>query len=51
MSTSTAITARAWGASHQTGWIGLVARMIEMFGRLNGPQLLEAGEAGAFAKG
>ena len=39
------------GASHQTGWTGLVARLIELFGRLEGPQLLQSGKEGAFAKG
>jgi hypothetical protein len=38
------------GASHQTGWTGLVAKLIELFGRLEASQLLEAGKAGAFAK-
>jgi hypothetical protein len=38
------------GASHQTGWTGLVAKMIELFGRIDGPQLLHAGRSGAFAK-
>jgi hypothetical protein len=38
------------GASHQTGWTGLVAKLIELFGRLDGAQLLDAGKAGAFAK-
>jgi hypothetical protein len=38
------------GASHQTGWTGVVAKLIELFGHLDGPQLLEAGKAGAFAK-
>jgi len=28
------------GASHQTGWTGLVAGLIELFGRLDGPQFL-----------
>ena len=37
------------GASHQTGWTGIVAKLIELFGHLDGPQLLEAGRAGAFA--
>ena len=35
---------------HQTGWTGLVAKLIELFGRLDGAQLLDAGKAGAFAK-
>ena len=38
------------GASHQTGWTGLVATMIELFGRLDGPHFLETGRAAAFAK-
>jgi hypothetical protein len=38
------------GASHQTGWTGLVAKLIELFGRLDGAQVLEAGKAGAFAQ-
>jgi hypothetical protein len=38
------------GASHQTGWTGLVATMIELFGRLDGPHFLEMGRAAAFAK-
>src|SRR5271163_847484 len=39
------------GASHQTGWTGVVAKLIELFGRLDGKQVLEAGRAAAFAKG
>jgi hypothetical protein len=38
------------GASHQTGWTGLVAKLIELFGRLDASQLLEAGKAGAFQR-
>ena len=38
------------GASHQTGWTGLVAKLIEVFGRIDGAQLLDAGKAGAFAR-
>jgi glycosyl hydrolase family 63 len=38
------------GASHQTGWTGLVAKLIELFGRLDAAQFLEAGKAGTFAK-
>jgi hypothetical protein len=38
------------GASHQTGWTGLVAKLIEIFGRIDGAQLLDAGKAGAFAR-
>ena len=38
------------GASHQTGWTGVVAKLIELFGRVDGAQLLDAGKVGAFAK-
>jgi hypothetical protein len=38
------------GASHQTGWTGLVAKLIELFGRIDGAQLLDAGKVGAFAR-
>ena len=36
------------GASHQTGWAGLVARMIQLFGSLDAATFLKAG---AKAKG
>jgi hypothetical protein len=36
------------GASHQTGWTGLVAKLLELFGRLDPVRFLEAGKAGAF---
>jgi hypothetical protein len=39
------------GASHQTGWTGLVGKLIELFGRIDGQQFLDAGKSGAFAKG
>ncbi len=38
------------GASHQTGWTGVVAKLIELFGRIDETQFLDAGKAGAFAK-
>jgi hypothetical protein len=38
------------GASHQTGWTGVVAKLIELFGRIDGAQLLDAGKAAAFAR-
>jgi hypothetical protein len=38
------------GASHQTGWTGVVAKLIELFGRLDAHQLLDAGKSGAFAR-
>jgi hypothetical protein len=31
------------GASHQTGWTGLVARLIQLFGQLDATKFLEAG--------
>jgi hypothetical protein len=30
------------GASHQTGWTGLVSKLIEFFGRIDGEHLLKA---------
>jgi hypothetical protein len=38
------------GASHQTGWTGLVANLIEIFGRVDAKQFLESGKRGAFSK-
>jgi Glycosyl hydrolase family 63 C-terminal domain len=38
------------GASHQTGWTGVVAKLIELFGRLDAHQVLAAGRSAAFAK-
>jgi hypothetical protein len=38
------------GASHQTGWTGGVAKLIEIFGRIDAEQFLAAGKGGAFAK-
>jgi len=39
------------GASHQTGWTGLVAKLIQLFGLLDTKKLLETGKAGAFVRG
>ena len=36
------------GASHQTGWTGVVAKLIEIFGRLDPQVLLEGGIAKSF---
>jgi hypothetical protein len=36
------------GASHQTGWSGLVATLIELFGNLDAAQLLREGKKAAF---
>ncbi len=38
------------GASHQTGWTGLVANLIEIFGKVDATEILAAGKAGAFSK-
>jgi len=37
------------GASHQTGWTGLVGHAIALFGRLEMDKFLQAGKGGAFA--
>jgi hypothetical protein len=37
------------GAGHQTGWTGVIAKLIEIFGRIDEAQFLAAGKAGAFA--
>ena len=39
------------GASHQTGWTGCVAKLIEIFGMIDPKQLLEGGKAAAFRQG
>ena len=36
------------GASHQTGWTGVVAKLIQLFGMLDAKQLLEGGKQSAF---
>ncbi len=39
------------GASHQTGWTGLVAKLIQLFGLLDPKKALEAGKMSGFVKG
>ena len=39
------------GASHQTGWTGLVAKTIQLFGLLDAKRALEGGKEAAFARG
>jgi len=39
------------GASHQTGWTGCVAQLIQLFGLLDPQRLLEGGKRSAFRKG
>jgi len=36
------------GASHQTGWTGVVAKIIQLFGLLDQRKILESGKKGAF---
>jgi hypothetical protein len=36
------------GASHQTGWTGMVAKLIELFGRLEPAKYLKAGKRGVY---
>ena len=38
------------GASHQTGWTGIVAKLIEIYGRVDARALLEGGRAAAFGR-
>jgi len=39
------------GASHQTGWTGLVAKLIQLYGLLDPERTLEVGKGAAFLKG
>jgi hypothetical protein len=39
------------GASHQTGWTGLVAKLIQLYGLVDSKQALEGGKRAAFAQG
>jgi hypothetical protein len=39
------------GASHQTGWTGIVAKLIELFGRLDAERLLASGRGGLVTSG
>ena len=36
------------GASHQTGWTGCVAKLIELFGMIDPKKLLEGGKTSAY---
>jgi hypothetical protein len=38
------------GASHQTGWTGLIARAMHLFATTNADQVLELGKAAAFTE-
>lgn len=39
------------GASHQTGWTGVVAKLIQLYGSIDAEKLLEMGKKAAFVKG
>ena len=39
------------GASHQTGWTGLVAKLIELYGRLDPKRALDVGKRAVFGQG
>jgi len=39
------------GASHQTGWTGLVAKIIQIFGSMDAERALEVGKEAGFLKG
>jgi len=39
------------GASHQTGWTGVVAKLIQIFGLLDAGKLLEGGVSAGFVRG
>jgi len=32
-----------FGASHQTGWTGIISRLLQFYGAVDGRRLLEAG--------
>jgi len=38
------------GASHQTGWTGLVAKFIQLYGTLDSKRILEGGREAAFTQ-
>jgi hypothetical protein len=39
------------GASHQTGWTGLVAKLIQLYGQMDAKRALESGKQAAFVQG
>jgi hypothetical protein len=39
------------GASHQTGWTGVVAKLAQLFGMLDARKVLEVGKRAAFGRG
>ena len=49
-STSTATTGPASGASHQTGWTGIIARTMHLFATMTAERVREGGGAAYFEK-
>ncbi len=43
-------TGEGVGASHQTGWTGIAANLIEWFGYIEAKKLLESGKESAFVR-
>jgi hypothetical protein len=39
------------GASHQTGWTGVIAKLIQLFGFIDPKKALEVGKIAAFDRG
>jgi hypothetical protein len=39
------------GASHQTGWTGLVAKLVQLHGMLDSQRFLEGGKQASFSRG
>jgi hypothetical protein len=39
------------GASHQTGWTGIVAKFIQLYGLLDAEKTLAGGKKAVFTKG
>lgn len=46
-----AVNGAGLGSNHQTGWNGLVAKMIQLYGLLDPKKILEEGKREAFVKG
>jgi hypothetical protein len=38
------------GASHQTGWTGIIARLIQLYGQMDAAEVLRAGKEAAFVE-
>ena len=42
---------RRFGASHQTGWTGLVGSLVELFGQIDGDEFLKKGRKYVYSRG